>query len=104
MTYEAIQPAQKSIEVGLEHLTYSAYLFCLAEDLNNPILSLDSRSRIAFLLHHVLGYRIEDAALLTEMSEQEFREDLRGAYLQLASRELGPDGQLIEVPAEPALA
>lgn len=104
MTYESIQPAQTSIEVGLEHLAYSAYLYCLAEDLNNPILSLDSSSRIAFLLHHLLGYKIEDAAFLMELSEQEFRACLRDAYLQLASREFSPDGQLIEVPTEPALA
>jgi hypothetical protein len=61
MIYESIQPARTNTDVDLEHLTCSAYLLCLDEDLNNPILSLDSSSRIAFLLHHLLGYVIEDA-------------------------------------------
>lgn len=102
MSYEPIQPAETSTE--LEQLTCSAYLLCLDEDLNNPILSLDSSSRTAFLLHHLLGYRIEDAAFLAELSEQEFRAYLRSAYLQLASGYVGPDAHLNEVLAEPALA
>ena len=104
MSYEPIQPAETRTDVDLEHLTCSAYLLCLDEDLNNPILALDSRSRIAFLLHHLLGYRIEDAAFLTGMSEEEFRAYLRSAYLQLASSEVGPDVHLSEAPGEPALA
>jgi hypothetical protein len=80
MMYESIQPAETGSDSALEHLTYSAYLFCLAEDMNNPILSLDSRYHIAFLLHHVLGYRIEDAAFLTQLSEEEFRSDLLISY------------------------
>ncbi len=104
MIYKSIQPAETSTDVDLEHLTCSAYLLCLDEDLNNPILALDFRSRIAFVLHHLLGYEIEDAALLTELSEKEFRAYLRSAYLQLASREVGPDGHLSEILAEPALA
>jgi hypothetical protein len=103
MIYEPIQPAQTNIEADLEHLTYSAYLFGLEEDMNNPILSLDSSARIAFFLRHLLGYKIEDAALLAEMSEEEYRTNLGSAYLQLASEEFGPDVHL-SVLAEPALA
>jgi DNA-directed RNA polymerase specialized sigma24 family protein len=103
MTYESIQPAQPNIEADLEHLTYSAYLFGLEEDMNNPILSLDSSARIAFFLRHLLGYKIEDAALLAEMSEEEYRTNLRSAYLQLASEEFRPDVHL-SVLAEPAVA
>lgn len=104
MTYESIQPAQTSIDVDLEQLTYSAYLLGLDEDLNNPLLSLDSNSRIAFLLHHLLGYKIDDAALVLDLSEEEFRARLRSAYVQLASHEFGPDVCLSEVLEEPALA
>jgi hypothetical protein len=102
MIYESIQPAETSTDVGLEHDLLG--LLCFAEDPNNPILALDSSSRIAFLLHHQLGYDIEDAALLTELSEKEFRAYLRSAYLQLASREVGLDVHLSEALAEPALA
>jgi len=102
MSYEPIQPA--GTPTDLEHLTCSAYLLCLDEDPNNPILALDSSSRIAFLLHHLLGYQVEDAALLTDQSEKEFRAYLRSAYLQLASREVGHDVHMSEVMAEPALA
>lgn len=104
MTYESNRLAETSIEAGLKHLTYSAYLFCLADDLDNPILSLDSSSRIAFILNHLLGYQIDDAAFLTDLSENEFRACLRSAYLQLASGDIGPDVHLGEVLAEPALA
>jgi hypothetical protein len=102
MIYESIQPAETSTGVGLEHDLLGLLYF--AEDPNNPILALDSSSRSAFLLHHLLGYKIEDAALLTELSEKEFRACLRSAYLQLASRKVGPDAHLSEVLAEPALA
>jgi hypothetical protein len=102
MIYESIQPAETSTDIGLEHDLLG--LVCFAEDPNNPILALDSSSRIAFLLHHLLGYDIEDAALLTELSEKEFRAYLRSAYLQLASREVGLDVHLSEALAEPALA
>ena len=104
MIYESTQPAETPTDVNLEQLTCSAYLLCLDEDLNNPILSLDPRSRVAFLLHHLFGYKIEDAAYLTDVSEKEFRAYLRSAYLQLASREVGRDVHLSEVLAEPALA
>ena len=103
MTYESIQPAQANIETDLEQLTYSAYLFGLEEDMNNPILSLDSGARVAFFLRHLLGYKIEDAALLAEISEEEYRINLCSAYLQLASGEFGPNVHL-SVLAEPAVA
>ena len=102
MIYESIHPAETSTDVGLEHDLLG--LLCFAEDPNNPILALDSSSRIAFLLHHLLGYKIEDAALLADLSEIEFRADLRSAYLQLAAREVGPDTHLSEILVEPALA
>lgn len=67
------------------------------EDLDgSPIFSLDSRDRIAFVLHHVIGYSIEDAALLLEMTETEFRAHLRSAYLQLASGQIEPEVHLVE--------
>jgi len=55
---------------------------------NNPILSLDAGSRIAFVLHHVLGYDIEESALLADLDEKGFRAQLRSAYVQLASCQL----------------
>jgi len=104
MIYDSIQTAETPNDVNLEHLTYSAYLLCLGEDLNNPILFLDPSSRVAFLLHHLFEYKIEDAAYLTDVSEKEFRAYLRSAYLQLASREVDGNVHLSEVLAEPALA
>jgi hypothetical protein len=59
------------------------------EDISrNPILSLDAGSRIAFVLHHVLGYDIEESAVLADLDEKGFRAELRSAYLELASRQL----------------
>ena len=55
-------------------------------DLNDsPILLLDSTSRIAFVLHHVLGFKISDAAVKARLTEKQYRAQLRRAYLQLAS-------------------
>jgi hypothetical protein len=51
----------------------------------NPILMLDSTSRIAFVLHHVLGYKLGEAAAKAQMDETEYRAQLRKAYLRLAS-------------------
>lgn len=51
----------------------------------NPILLLDSDSRIAFVLTHVLGYSINAAAAMAQTSEKEYLTQLRKAYLQLAS-------------------
>lgn len=103
MTFESIQPTQGSIDADLENVTYSAYLFGLEEETTDPILALDSNSRIAFLLHHLFGYKIEDAAMLTEISEQEFRKLLRRAYLQLAPLQFETDIYL-SAAGEPALA
>jgi hypothetical protein len=51
----------------------------------NPVLLLDSISRIAFVLHHLLGYKISAAAAKARLTEKQFRAQLRRAYLQLAS-------------------
>ncbi len=51
---------------------------------SNPILALRSGSRIAFVLHHILGYGIREAAGMAHMTEQEYRAHLRSAYLELA--------------------
>jgi DNA-directed RNA polymerase specialized sigma24 family protein len=55
----------------------------------NPILLLDSGARIAFVLHHVLGYSMNGAAAMAQISEKEYRTQLQKAYLQLASLQLG---------------
>ena len=56
------------------------------QDLNgSPILLLDSTSRIAFVLHHLLGFKISDAAAKARLTEKQYRAQLRRAYLQLAS-------------------
>jgi hypothetical protein len=55
-------------------------------DLNgSPILLLDATSRIAFVLHHLLGYKIGDAAATARLTEKQYRAQLRRAYVQLAS-------------------
>ena len=60
--------------------------FQLLEDLkDSPILLLDSTSRIAFVLHHLLGFKISDAAVKARLTEKQYRAELRRAYLQLAS-------------------
>ena len=51
----------------------------------NPILLLDSSSRIAFVLHHVLGYKIREAAAMAQVDEKKYRAQLRKAYLKLVS-------------------
>lgn len=91
MTYQSIQPAETEVGAELERLAYSVYLYGFDEDMNNPILSLDSSSRIAFLLHHLLGYKIEEAASLAEVSEEDFRANLRSAYLQLVPSRFADD-------------
>ena len=59
------------------------------QDLNgSPILLLDATSRVAFVLHHVLGYQIGDAAAKARLTEKEYRAQLRRAYVQLASSRL----------------
>jgi len=81
----------------LEALLYSDSSFAtsklalsLKEQTNgNPILLLDSGARIAFVLTHVLGYGINGAAAMAHISEKEYLTQLRKAYLQLASLQLG---------------
>lgn len=51
----------------------------------NPILLLDSTSRIAFVLHHVLGYTLTEGAAMAQMNEADYRAQLRKAYLRLAA-------------------
>jgi len=55
----------------------------------NPILALDAGSRIAFVLHHVLGYPVNEAAALAHIKQKEFRSHLRHAYVQLTFVQLG---------------
>jgi hypothetical protein len=52
---------------------------------SSSIVLLDSTSRIAFVLHHMLGYKVRNAATKSRMSEKQYRAHLRRAYLQLAS-------------------
>ena len=68
----------------------------------NPILLLDSTSRIAFVLHHVLGYKLGEAAAKAQMEETEYRAQLRKAYLRLASfhsQGQVSSGKFLEEPA-----
>jgi hypothetical protein len=51
----------------------------------NPIALLDYAPRVTFVLHHVLDYKISEAAGMVDMSEKEYRAYLWHAYLQLAS-------------------
>ena len=68
----------------------SKLILALKEQTNgNPILLLDSGARIAFVLHHVLGYSRKRAAALSLVSEKQYQTQLRKAYLQLASLERG---------------
>jgi hypothetical protein len=60
----------------------------LKDLLGSPILLLDSTSRVAFVLHHVLGYKICEAAAKARVSEKQYRAQLRNAYIQLASGRL----------------
>ena len=76
----------------------------LKELSGNPILRLDSTSRIAFVLHHVLGYTIHDAAGKAQVSEKQFRTQLRNAYLQLASIRLENEFRTNHEVGESALA
>jgi len=56
------------------------------QDLNgSPILLLDSTSRVAFVLHHLLGFKISNAAVKARLTEKQYRAQLRRAYAQLAS-------------------
>jgi hypothetical protein len=55
----------------------------------NPIPLLNSNARIAFVLHHLLGYGLSRAAAMARISEKEYHTHLREAYLQLASLQPG---------------
>jgi hypothetical protein len=70
----------------------------------NPILLLDSTSRIAFVLHHVLGYKLREAAAKVQMDETEYRAQLRKAYLRLASAHFEGQVSGSKFLEEPALA
>jgi hypothetical protein len=76
----------------------------LKDPSGNPILPLDSTSRIAFVLRHVLGYKLGEAAAKAQMDETEYRAQLRRAYLRLAS--FHSEGQVSggKFLEEPALA
>jgi DNA-directed RNA polymerase specialized sigma24 family protein len=72
------------------HFATPTLILSLKEQTNgNPILLLDSGARIAFVLHHVLGFSISGAAAMTRISEKEYHRQLRKAYLQLASLQVG---------------
>ena len=69
----------------------STLALCLKEQINgDPILLLKSAERIAFVLHHVLGYSINGAAAMAQIGGKEYHTQLRNAYAQLASPLLGP--------------
>jgi hypothetical protein len=70
----------------------------------NPILLLDSSSRVAFVLHHVLGYKLGEAAAKAQMDETEYRAQLRKAYLRLASFHSEEQSSGDKFLEEPALA
>jgi DNA-directed RNA polymerase specialized sigma24 family protein len=70
----------------------------------NPILLLDSTSRVAFVLHHLLGYTIHQAAVKAQVSEKQYRKELRKAYLQLASCQLDHESPSSHDAGESALA
>ena len=70
----------------------------------NPILLLVSTSRIAFVLHHVLGYKLREGAAMLQMDETEYRRELRSAYLQLAACQFEKQVLASNVIAEAALA
>lgn len=71
---------------------------------NNPILMLDSNSRIAFVLHHVLGYKVREAAAMAQMEEIEYRAQLRRAYARLVSFQTGDRVRYDDFLEESALA
>jgi hypothetical protein len=79
LLYGAVTPAESKPALSLK------------EKINdNPIALLDHAARITFVLHHVLDYRITEAAAMLEMSEKEYRSHLRNAYLRLASLHVAP--------------
>ena len=71
---------------------------------SNAVTSLSTRSRVAFVLHHVLAYNIEKAAALAGVGQKQFRAQLRSAYVELAASELGANPYGTEVLTGSALA
>ena len=105
MTQESLRDIEISIDGELEQLQDSGYLLIHGEELNDsPILLLEPPSQIAFVLHHVLGCKIEEAALRAGISEKQLREDLFSAYRQLVSREFGREVHFGDASAERASA
>ena len=85
--------------------TINSPTFQSLKDLSgNPILLLDSSSRVAFVLHHVLGYKLGEAAAKAQMDETEYRAQLRKAYLRLASFHSEGQSSGDKFLEEPALA
>ena len=83
LTVEALLYGDSSFETSKQALS-------LKEQRNgNPIVLLDTGARVAFVLHHLLGYSVNGAAAMAQISEKEYRTQLRKAYLQLASVQLG---------------
>lgn len=74
----------------------SSALQSVKELSGSPVLLLDSTSRVAFVLHHSLGYSVREAARMAHMKETDYRSQLHRAYMQLAGN---LDGNLVEVPA-----
>jgi len=82
--------AAEALLYGDSNLPTSKPAFSLEEQRNgNAIVLLDTDARIAFVLHHLLGYSINGAAALVQTSEKQYRTQLRNAYLQLAFAPLG---------------
>lgn len=93
---------------AFEALLYSEATFAESErDLSfkesmsgNPIALLDYASRVTFVLHHVLDYKISEAAGIVDMTEKEYRAHLRQAYLQLACLHVAPEVSASSVVGE----
>jgi hypothetical protein len=93
--------ASEAVLYGDSTAANSKWSLSLRENMSgNPILLLDYSARIAFVLHHVLGYKVAEAAAISQMNEEEYRAQLREAYLQLASVHFGAEvaGHALEEP------
>jgi DNA-directed RNA polymerase specialized sigma24 family protein len=111
-THEWLDVDERSTDAELDSLASSTFLLALdptralswllrEEEEGNPILSLGCRARFAFVSHHVLGYKIQDAAAFADLSEEQFQSLLRNAYFQLAA---SCEFHAADSLAEPALA
>jgi len=84
--------ATEVVLYGDPKMAVSRWVLRLQEETSsNPVLGLDSTSRIAFVLHHLLGYKIREAATLAQISEKDYRAHLRNAYVQLVALQSGPE-------------